>query len=183
MSDPYIGQINIFAFDYAPQDWALANGAILPIAQNQALYALLGTRYGGDGRNTFALPNLCGRLPIGEGNGAGMTLRTGQTGGAEFATLSVNQMPGHTHTAQISATASNATTSAPAAGAYLAKTVDGGGVGSVPNIYYSGATPPLVALSGGGTSSTGGGQPVSLMNPFLALNFSIALLGLFPARP
>lgn len=187
MAEPFTGEICIFAFDYAPQDWALANGAEMPIQQNQALYSLLGVKYGGDAKTVFKLPDLRGRLPLGMGQGhsqaGNLTPRTiAQTGGAEFVALSVGQMPGHAHIAQISATTNDASSAQPVAGGYLAAAVDSSGTGATPAIYGSGGTPPMVALGGGTTSSVGGGQPVALMNPFLVLNFCIALSGLYPMR-
>lgn len=182
MSDPFIGEIRIFGFNYAPVDWQFCNGSLLAIAQNSALFALLGTTYGGDGRSNFGLPNLLGRVPLCMGNGPGLSPRPiGTRSGAETVALTVGNLPAHTHAVQISATASNATSSVPATGAYLAKGIDGGGGDA--NIYYSGATPPLVNLSGGTAGPAGSNQPFGIMNPFLALNFCIALIGLFPSRP
>jgi microcystin-dependent protein len=183
MSDPFIGQINIFGFNFAPVDWQACNGALLGIAQNQALFALLGATYGGDGRSTFGIPNLQGRFPMGMGNGAGLTPRPiGQLAGTESVTLTANNLPAHTHATQISASTGNANSDAPSAGAYLAKVIDSSGTTN-PLAYNAGGTSPLASLASGNTSSAGNGQPAGIMNPFLALNFCIAITGIFPSRP
>ncbi len=180
--DPFIGQINIFGFNYAPVDWSFANGSILPIAQYTALFALLGTQFGGNGQNNFQLPDLRGRLPLGMGNGPGLSPRSiGQVAGTENVTVLTNNLPAHNHASQVSVTTSNASTHIPTAGAYLANANDTNG-SAIPNIYLSGSNPPLVNLNSGVTSSTGGNQPLSVMNPFLVLNFCIALQGIFPSR-
>jgi microcystin-dependent protein len=180
--DPFIGQINIFGFNFAPVGWSFANGSILPIAQNSALFALLGIQFGGNGQNNFQLPDLQGRLPLGMGNGAGLTPRViGEVDGVENVTVSTNNLPAHNHASQLSVTTSNASTNIPTAGAYLGHANDTNG-SAIPNIYFSGSNPPLVNLNSGVTSSIGGNQPLSVMNPFLVLNFCIALQGIFPSR-
>lgn len=181
--ESFIGQICMFGFNYAPQDWSLCNGAIIPVQQNTALFSLLGTTFGGNGSTSFMLPNLQGRLPMGMGNGQGLTPRPiGEMTGAESATLDVNQLPAHTHMAQIQASTTNASLAQPAAGSYLAAAVDGGGQGGTPYIYGAGGTPSFVNLSAGTTSTTGANQPLPVMNPFLVLNFCIALQGIYPVR-
>lgn len=184
MAEPFVGEICIFGFNWAPYGWALCDGSTLAVQQNQALYSLIGITYGGTGTTTFLLPNLKGRLPLGQGQGSGLSNRViGMASGTENVTLNVNQMPSHTHTVQIQATTSNPTSASPSAGAYLAKVIDAAGTGADPTLYYSGATPATVALAGGATGSTGSSLPITTMNPFLVLNFCIALQGLYPSRP
>jgi len=168
VADPFLGEIRVTGFNFAPRGWALCDGQLLPINQNTALFALLGTQFGGNGQTTFALPDLRGRVPIHQGQGPGLTPRTiGETGGAESATLNVAQLPPHTHTALASGGAQ--TTDRPA-GAYPA-------VGGV----YSTAAPD-VTMAPGTIASTGGGQPLPTMPPYLTVNFIIALQGIFPSR-
>ncbi|MFN0148413.1 MAG: phage tail protein [Dehalococcoidia bacterium] len=165
MTEPFLGEIRIMSFGYPPKGWALCNGQLLPINQNQALFSLLGTTYGGDGRTTFALPNLQGRAPI--HGGAGHTL--GEPGGEQAHTLSVAELPTHTHTANGS---SNTGSSQDAAGNVL---------GVVPGRIYADPS-PATALTPNTITTVGGSQAHLNMQPFLALNFSIALQGIFPSR-
>ena len=172
MSDPYIGEIRMFGGNFAPRGWALCNGAVLSIAQNDALYALLGTTYGGDGVNTFALPDLRGRLPLHQGQGPGLQPYViGQTGGAESVTLTGNQLPQHTHT--LSASNAPATTSSPQGG-FLAQTTN-------VDMYVSdvGDTPMHPSSI---SSVAGGSQPHDNMGPYLVVTFIIALEGIFPSQ-
>lgn len=180
MADPYIGQIMMVGFNYAPQGWALCNGQLIPISNNQALYSLLGTNYGGDGRTTFALPDLQGRVPMHQGNGPGLTNRSvGQRAGEENVTLNVTQIPVHNHNGslQFRASSQNADESSPA-DHYNA--VETGGRNPL-NGYRSdfdtemGSTPFS-------TDNAGDSQPHSNMPPFLVTNFVIALQGIFPVR-
>ena len=164
MSEPFISEIRIMSFGFAPKGWAFCNGQLLPINQNQALFALLGATYGGDGRVNFALPNLQGRVPIHVGGRHTL----GENGGEQAHTLSLNELPSHTHQAQ--ASPSDANTSAPADGALAA----------ADNLYGSASN--LTPLNATTLASTGGGQPHQNMQPFLALNFCIALQGIFPSR-
>jgi microcystin-dependent protein len=169
MADPFVAEIRMFAGNFAPRGWALCNGQILPIAQNTALFSLLGTTYGGDGRNTFALPNLQGRAPMQPGQGPGLSLRDlGEQGGQEVVTLLESQMPGHNH--PLAAFGAAATTGTPAASVSLAQTAAG------TSIYG-----PAADLQSLGTPA-GGGQPHNNMQPYLALTFIIALQGIFPPR-
>ena len=165
MSEPFLAEIRIVAFNFAPRGWALCDGEILPINQNQSLYSLLGTTYGGDGRTSFALPDLRGRTPIHFGNG----YTQGQKSGEETHTLAANEMPQHTHTAQ--ATNDAATGDTPT-GNVLAQA----GL----NAYAEFASG--VAMASGMILNVGGGQGHENMQPYLALNFCIALQGLFPSR-
>ncbi|GAC1354172.1 MAG: tail fiber protein [Herpetosiphon sp.] len=173
MSNPFVGEIRIFGFNFAPRGWAMCNGQLLLIAQNTALFSLLGTFYGGDGRTTFALPNLQGSVPLHQGTGAGLTGRSiGETGGSELVTLMLVQLPAHSHVPQAvssrgtAASPTNATWAAAGRGRPVAYTPD------VP------ATPMNRAIVG----PIGGDQPHNNLPPYLVLNFCIALQGIFPAR-
>lgn len=156
----------MMAFGFVPKGWAFCNGQLLQISNNQALFALLGTQYGGDGQRTFALPNLQGSLALGAGPG----FTQGQTVGAAAVTLTVNQLPGHTHPVACSTAAG--TQAAPANGVWAQ---DSGG-----NALFT--TPPAVAMSAGAIGSQGGSAPHPNQQPFLAVNWAIALVGIFPTR-
>lgn len=172
MSEPFIGEIRIFAGNFAPRGWAFCQGQLLPIAQNDALFALLGTTYGGDGRTTFALPNLAGRIPIHQGTGPGLSPRPiGQAGGTETVTVSAQEMPSHTHAALCSNTGSN---QASPVGNFWS-TDPGGNTAA-----YSNTAGSQMATTAIGT--TGGGQPHNNLQPFLVINYIIALQGIFPSR-
>jgi microcystin-dependent protein len=167
----YIGSLSLVPYNFAPRNSALCNGQLLPIAQNTALFSLIGTYYGGDGRVTFALPDLRGRIPMGQGNGPGLTPRSmGELGGEEQVTLTLNQLPSHTHNAVASSTAGN--TPSPA-GAYWAP--------GPRLLLYSGAT-SLVPMNPTALSLAGGGQPHDNQKPYLTLNYVIWLQGIFPPR-
>lgn len=191
----FIGTIQSFAFNFAPRDWALCNGQTLSISQYQALYALIGVTYGGNGQNTFLLPNLQGRLPLGQGSGQGLTPRViGTISGTEAVTATLNNLPNHTHalaaitaatTVELANPASNPVSAPTATNSFLG--TSGGGPGTA-TIYSDqlGASPvPLKGVNttvSGTVSPAGGGTPMAIMNPFLAINFSIALQGIFPSR-
>ncbi|GAA3283652.1 phage tail protein [Dactylosporangium vinaceum] len=163
MGDQYLGEIRMLASNFAPNGWALCNGQLLPIAQNQALFALLGTAYGGNGSTTFALPDLRGRRPV----HAGRSYVAGQPGGTETVTLTSTQMPAHAHVPRAAATG---TQNSP-----------GGGVWApLPGGY---AASPDTSLAAACVAATGGGQPHDNMAPYLVLNFVIAITGIFPSRP
>lgn len=164
MASPYLSEIRIFTFGFAPKGWALCNGQILPINQNQALFALLGTTYGGNGTSTFALPNLQGKVPIHEGNGFSL----GQVGGEQSHTLTTAEMPQHTHQAIASSNTANQ-------GAATNNFWANGGQPA----YATTANAQMVAAA---VSSVGGNQPHDNMSPYLVLNFCIALTGIFPSR-
>lgn len=167
MSEPFVAEIRIFAGNFAPSGWAMCNGQLLPISQNTALFSLLGTTYGGNGTSTFGLPNLQGRVPVDQGAGAGLTFRNlGDTGGAETVTLQTPELPAHSDAPL--ATEATATAGAPSPGVGLAK--------ASANIY--GPARDLQHLGVG----AGGGQPHNNLQPYLALNFIIALQGVFPPR-
>lgn len=165
MTEPYLSEIAIFAFDFPPRRWALCNGQLLPINQNQALFALLGTTYGGDGRVNFALPNLQGRVPICEGNGHSL----GERAGTESHTLSIAEIPAHNHTVRAVNAAPNA--SSPGNNNFAAQT------GFSPY-----GTTPQATMPEQVVSVAGGSQAHTNMSPFLCINFSIALVGVFPSR-
>lgn len=170
MSQPFLGTIMMFAGNFAPLGWAECNGALLPISQNEALFSLIGTTYGGDGQTTFAVPDLRGRVPIHQGTGPGLsTYSIGQQAGSETVTLVANQMGGHTH--QLQSNNSNGTANSPA-GAIVA------GSASTPYTTAAGDTSFGPSMIG----AAGGSQPHENMMPFLALTFVIAVQGIFPSQ-
>ena len=172
MADPFVAEIRIYPFNFAPRGWAFCNGQLLPISQNTALFSLLGTNYGGDGRSTFGLPNLQGRAVMHPGQGPGLSLRgLGETGGSDTVTLLQSQIPSHTH----ALVASNEIgEDRKAVGEAMARSTGGPLYGPVP------ATP--VALAPEAVVPTGGSQPHNNLMPYLTLNFCIALQGVFPPR-
>ena len=175
MSEPFIGEIRMFAGNYAPIGWALCDGQLLIIRQNSALFSLLGAIYGGDGRVTFALPDIQGRIPVEQGEGAGLTNRTlGVKGGSETETLTVNQIPSHGH--DFFASTADATTNNPS-GNVLATGVDGASV-AFQYIIRSQDTD----LASSAIANTGGSRSHTNMMPTLCLNFIIALTGVMPSR-
>lgn len=172
MAEPFIAEIRIFAGNFAPRGWSFCDGQLLPISQNTALFSLIGTTYGGDGESTTALPNLKGRAAMHPGRGPGLTSRRlGERGGTETETLSEAQMPNHTHAMQ--ASSEQASVSSPV-GAVLAAT-------PASKMPYATAN-NLVSMDLGGLETKGGGQPHNNMQPYLAINFIIALTGTYPSR-
>lgn len=177
--DPYLGEIKMVGFNYAPRGWALCNGQTLQISTNTALYALLGTQFGGDGVRTFGLPDLRSRVPIHQGQGNGLqSYAMGQFGGVESVTLQTPQMPAHTHGVTVDATVGS--TSAPS-GANLAQTENLGGDTALSSFTTGSPTSP-VQLSGNTITPQGGSQPHENRQPYLTVNFIIALEGIFPPR-
>lgn len=183
MDEAYIGAIFLFAGNFAPRGYAFCDGSILQISQNQALFAILGATYGGNGQSTFALPDLRGRTPVHANNGQagpGVTaVQLGERGGVNNVTMTTNNLPSHTHGQQFMSGA--ATTPTPAAGLSVAQangSVPGTGDTTTTNIYGSAGSP----VAGGQTSAAGGNQPVSVMQPYLGLNYIICTQGLFPSR-
>ncbi|WP_141680249.1 phage tail protein [Bacillus sp. FJAT-26390] len=172
MMVPYLGEIRMFAGNFAPQGWALCNGGMLSIAENDALYMLLGTTYGGDGVTTFALPNLASRIPVGTGRDSqsGKTYILGEAGGTESVTLTANQLPVHTHPVNGSDAAGNQTS--PSDGVWAAQMSK--------NMYSSAASEGVMDPQS--ITPTGGNQPHNNMMPFLAVNFIISLAGVFPQQ-
>ncbi len=176
MSEPFVAEIRIFPFNFAPRGWAFCDGQILPLAQNTALFSLLGTTYGGNGQSNFALPNLRGRLPLAQGQGPGLSERTlGESGGSETVALLPQQMPAHSHALQASASASSGSP----VGAAMAPALS---AGNLPVPMYRSGTTSRVAMAGDAVAPAGGSQPHNNMPPYLTLNFCIALQGVFPPR-
>lgn len=176
MADPFLGEIRIFGGNFAPTGWALCNGQLLPISQNTALFSLLGTTYGGDGVSTFALPDLRGRVVVSFGQAPGLSpYQQGETGGAESSTLTTAQMPSHSHPVGATETA----TTADPKGTVPAKNV-GAQPGS--SVHTYGATPDGTTMNNAMIGPTGGGQPVSIVQPYLVINYIIAMQGIYPPR-
>ncbi|PXY38684.1 phage tail protein [Flavobacterium cheongpyeongense] len=182
-TEPFIGEIKIFGFDFAPRGYMSCSGQLLSIAQNTALFSLLGTTYGGNGVQTFGLPNLQGRMPIGQGQGPGLPLHVmGEAAGTPNVTLLTSNIPSHIHTlsnvsVKIKASSGNADESIPE-GNFPATTINPtySGNGPSPNVFTGGTT------VSGTTDITGGSIPLSIMNPYLVINYSIATQGIFPSR-
>lgn len=171
MSEPFVGEIRMFGIDFAPQGWAQCNGQLLPIDQNAALFSLLGTTHGGDGRITFAVPDMQSRVPVCQGQGPGLSsFAEGQAGGSETVTLTATQMPGHTHRVTAS---SRAADSDQPEGRPLAR--------SASHIYTPKSGTSTV-MNADMVGDTGGSQPHDNIQPYLAVNFCIALTGIFPSR-
>ena len=174
-SDPLLGEVMLVGYNFCPRGWAEAAGQLLPISQNTALFSLYGTIYGGDGRTTFALPDLRGRAPIGAGQGSGLAdYRQGSRGGAESFILSVLNMPAHNHS--IMATSAQVTKGGPA-GKLL-------GADNNTNKYtiYDGGSTPLSAMDSRMVTNAGGSQAVSKRSPYLAMKWCVAMVGVFPSR-
>jgi len=170
VSTPYLGEIRMFAGTFAPVGWAFCDGSLVDIAQNDALFTLIGTTYGGDGVNTFALPDLRGRVPIHQGQGPGLSPRTiGERAGTESVTLTTTQLPGHTHA--VLAALVPATTGSPAGATWAAT--------SAPS-YATG--PTTTTMSAAALAPAGGGQPHENRVPSLGVNFIIAIYGIFPSQ-
>lgn len=168
MGTPYVGEIRMFAGNFAPAGWAFCNGQILPISENDVLFNLIGTTYGGDGQSTFALPNLQSRVPVHQGSG--FTLA--QAGGAESVTLTTTQIPAHSHVPMAFSGTGN-------------QNSPGGGVWAASSPATQFATPvnvPSLAMANGTLSAAGGSQPHDNMVPFLVINFIISLFGIFPSQ-
>ncbi|QHI35502.1 hypothetical protein IMCC3317_08480 [Kordia antarctica] len=171
--DPFIGEIVMFGGNFAPRSWSFCNGQLLAISQNTALFSILGTTYGGDGRTTFALPDLRGRAAIHPGTGPGLsTIKLGQRGGSEYHTLNVLEMPSHTHSGAIKVSSVAADDDVPGTGASIGAS----------EIFVEGA--PNTALANGSVTAlpTGGQQQFYMRNPFEGINYIICLFGVFPSR-
>lgn len=175
MADQFVAEIRIFPFDFPPTGWAFCNGQLMPISQNTALFSLLGTTYGGDGKSTFALPNLAGAVPMQPDQGPGLSLHDlGETGGADSVTLLVSEIPAHTHSLQVDAV-DFADVSAPTSTTVLARSSNG-------FAYQSNTTQNLVTMDVQTATPAGGSLPHNNLMPYLTLNFCIALQGIFPPR-
>ncbi len=174
----YIAQILLFAGNFAPRNWAFCQGQILSIAQNTALFSLLGTTYGGNGQTTFALPDLRGRTPVGTGQGAGLSgIDLGEVAGTETVTLIINNMPAHNHVITVNPRAINAAgdTSDPT-GAYPANS------GALDKEFKATGTLVNMGVANATSGIAGGSQPFSIRNPYLGMNYIICLNGIFPSR-
>jgi microcystin-dependent protein len=178
MSEPYVGEIRMAGFNFAPVGWALCNGQLLSISQNPVLFTLVGTTYGGDGQVTFGLPNLQGRIPINQGQGAGLSpYAIGQSGGSETVALTAAQLPQHGHSLQAN---TDAAVSANPTANYLARA-------SIPSMPSAGvpvyaAASPAAAMNAGAIANSGASQPHDNMMPFQCVNFIISLFGIFPTQ-
>ena len=180
MSQPYVGQLSMFAGNFAPAGWAFCSGQLLPISENDVLFQLIGTTYGGDGQSTFALPNLQSRVPVHMGQGGGLSNYTiGQSGGTETVTLNTQQIPQHNHLA-LAVTPTPANTPTPASGTVMADEQVGQSNNPFTYAPFNSGTPNLVTLGNSTVQNVGGGQPHENVQPILAINFIISLLGIFP---
>ena len=175
MADPFVAEIRIFPFNFAPTGWAFCNGQILPISQNTALFSLLGTTYGGNGQSTFALPDLQGSAAMHQGQGPGLSLRDlGEQSGSETITLIITEMPAHTHTISGKVAGGTANPTNLVWGTSNAAKVAAN--------FYAPAAPAPVNMNPGALSITGSSLPHNNLMPYLTLNFNIALQGVFPPR-
>jgi microcystin-dependent protein len=168
MAQPYVGEIRMFAGNFAPASWMFCEGQLLPISENETLFNLIGTTYGGDGQDTFALPDLRGRIPIHQGGGFVLA----ETGGVEEVTLTVNQIPAHSHPFLGSTSPGSSTLPT---GGYLASNLSG-------DFYTADTSTGLVALAPNAINPVGGSQPHTNFQPYLCVNFIMALFGIFPPR-
>lgn len=178
MSEPFIGQIEMFGFSYAPKNWAQCNGQTLPIAQNQALFSLLGTYYGGDGVTTFKLPNLQGRIPISFDSAHSL----GQVGGEEAHVLQPLEIPSHSHTLNADAVTTTGVTDTPANNLVLGRASGKSPAGTFAVNIYSSVSQPNAALAPGALGGGGNGGAHQNMMPYVVVNFCIALVGIYPSR-
>jgi len=171
MSEPFVGEVRMFAGNFAPRGWAFCDGQLLAVSQNDALFSLLGTVYGGDGRTTFGLPDLRGRIPIHAGNGPGLSpRRLGAKDGVEKVTLTVNQLPSHRH--QINASTTAATANNPTSAL----------VGESPTVDAFSEATPSQNMSSQAITHVGGSRSHTNIMPFLCINFIVALFGIYPSR-
>ena len=172
MSEPFIGEIRMFAGNFAPRGWAFCDGELLAVSQNDALFSLLGTIYGGDGRTTFGLPDMRGRIPIHAGHGPGLSnRRLGAKGGEEKVTLTVNQLPSHGH--EVSASAASASSGNPS---------NNVSANTAPTNIYSTALAVPQTMNSAAVSATGGSRSHTNLMPALCIHFIIALVGIYPSR-
>ena len=172
--------VTMVAYDFAPKNWTYCNGQTLPIAQNQALFSLLGTTYGGNGIQTFALPNLQGRVPVGLGQGSGLSNYTlGEITGSESATLTTNNLPSHVHNGTINVTpkGGNSADDRNTSGTYPGQSTNGYAATATPNTYTQ--DPTVISTTIG---TAGSSMPFSLLSPYLALNYVICMYGIYPSR-
>jgi microcystin-dependent protein len=167
MAQPYVGEIRMFAGNFAPAGWMFCQGQLLPISEYETLFQLIGTTYGGDGQSTFGLPDLRGRIPIHEGNGFVLA----EQGGVEEVTLTVSQIPSHSHSLLASSSTASSSDTAGNVGGRL----------TVAGVFQYGTDMPLQPLSSSAVGSTGGSQPHTNIQPYLCINFIISLFGIFPS--
>lgn len=173
MADPFVAEIRIFPFNFAPRGWAWCDGQLLPLSQNTALFSLLGTTYGGNGKSNFALPDLQGRAPMHPGQGPGLSLHDlGETGGSETVTLLESEIPSHSHALRCSS--DDGDLKAPSPNRSLAR--------SIPGTLYSTSAAGLQAMAPEALAPAGGDQPHNNLQPYLTCYFCIALQGVFPPR-
>jgi microcystin-dependent protein len=170
MSQPYVGEIRMFAGNFAPAGWMLCQGQLLPISENETLFQLIGTTYGGDGQSTFGLPNLSSRVPVHAGTSGGTTRVIGETGGVEQVTLTTQQIPNHTHAATCVSGTNTGSAATPAGNIWASQA----------SVAVYADQPPTDAMNTGAVGIAGGSQPHDNMMPFLPLNFIISLFGIFP---
>ncbi|MGY4474691.1 phage tail protein [Bradyrhizobium sp. USDA 3364] len=174
MADPFVAEIRIFPFNFAPKGWAFCDGQLLPLSQNTALFSLLGTTYGGDGKSNFALPDMQGNAPMAPGQGPGLSLYDlGENGGSDTVTLLQSEMPSHTH--QMFATVENGTQGTLTTNITLATSMNG-------TFYQTNTSANLVPTNFNALAPAGNGQPHNNMQPYLTLNFCVALQGVYPPR-
>jgi microcystin-dependent protein len=174
MANPFVAEIRIFPFNFAPTGWAFCNGQLLPLSQNTALFSLLGTTYGGDGKSNFALPNLQGSAPMHPGQGPGLSLHDlGETGGSDTVTLLESEIPSHSHSIMTFTGQATSATPAPNVGLSRARGF---------NAYSTTTNASLTQLSDNTVAPAGGDQPHNNLMPYLTLNFCIALQGVYPPR-
>jgi microcystin-dependent protein len=180
MSSPYVGEIRMFGGNFAPVGWALCQGQLMPISENEVLFNLIGTTYGGDGQSTFAPPNLQSRVPMHAGTNAGITYQLGEMAGSESVTLTVNQMPGHSHVPMAKSAPGTAAVSAPGGNIFADEVVP-----TAPNPMVFAYLPPdgnQKTFAPNALGASGGSQPHDNMLPFLCVNFIISLFGIFPTQ-
>ena len=183
--DEFIGIVKLFAGSFAPRDWALCNGQLLSISNYPAVFSILGTTYGGDGINTFALPDLRGRVPLGAGKGpVTSNYVAGQMSGTENVNLNVANLPAHSHAAQVLVSSGNATDATPGRGASIAAPGTLNGRNFTATLGFNSTAPDTALNPASATSaSVGSGTAVNILQPYLAMNYIICLNGLFPTRP
>jgi microcystin-dependent protein len=179
---PYIGEIRIFAGNFAPSGWQFCDGSLIPISENDTLFSLIGTTYGGDGQATFAVPDLRGRVPVGIGQGpVTRNVAIGENFGAENVALTSNQLPSHAHSAQVSVNNTNANLSVPTTNSSIGKMGTLSGRQFIPANSYN-TSDPDVSLGNMTTLTTGSSTPVSLMKPYCGVNYIISLYGIYPTQ-
>ena len=176
MSNPFLAEIRIFPFNFPPKGWAFCDGQILPLSQNTALFSLLGTTYGGDGKSNFALPNMQGNAPMHPGQGPGLSLHDlGESSGSDTVTLLESEIPAHSHALMASGINATSQTPGPSVGLARSRTIFA---------YFPGSpAPPMTPMSDNAVAPAGGDQPHNNLMPYLTFYFNIALQGVFPARP